>query len=71
MTMESTMLSNAAIKEREEVINFLRGSAERIFGAGVYSKNGAYDPTAVHWMVDALELAADAIERGEHIGRPY
>lgn len=71
MSMESEILSNAPNKEREEVINFLRGSAERIFGAGVYSKSNNYDPLAVHWMVDALEMAADAIEKGEHIGRRY
>lgn len=55
--------------ETELVIEFLLSSAERLIGHGIYH-GGEYDPVAVHWMSEALELAAAAIERGEHYERP-
>lgn len=55
--------------ETELVIEFLLNSAERLIGNGIYS-DSEYDPVAVHWMSEALELAAAAIERGEHYERP-
>jgi hypothetical protein len=39
----------------------------KIFGKGIYSKDGEYDHVAVYWMTESLELAADAIERHEHL----
>lgn len=55
--------------ETELVIEFLLSSAERLIGHGIYSDR-EYNPVAVHWMSEALELAAAAIERGEHYERP-
>ncbi len=54
-------------EERQRVLQFLRQSAEKIFGKGIYSKGGEYDHVAVYWMTESLELAADAIERNEHL----
>lgn len=55
-----------AEKEKLIIIAFLRESAERIFGKGIYANGGDYDPVAVFWMNEALELAANAIENNEH-----
>jgi hypothetical protein len=56
-----------SLDERQRVLEFLRESAEKIFGKGIYSKDGKYDHVAVYWMTESLELAADAIERHEHL----
>jgi hypothetical protein len=56
-----------SLDERQRVLQFLRESAEKIFGKGIYSKDGEYDHVAVYWMTESLEMAADAIERHEHL----
>jgi hypothetical protein len=53
--------------ETKLIVDFLRESAERIMGKGMYDKT--CDPVAVHWMCEAIELAADAIEKNEHLIR--
>lgn len=53
--------------ETKLIVDFLRDAAERILGQGMYDKE--CDPVAVHWMCEAIELAAAAIEQNEHLIR--
>lgn len=67
MPIPASEFCQDSLHERQRVLQFLRQSAEKIFGKGIYSKNGEYDYVAVYWMTESLELAADAIERHEHL----
>lgn len=69
MSLAYKALKESNRKERELIIEFLRRSAGKILGQGVYSGE-PYDLEAVHWMSEAIELAANAIEGEEHLERP-
>jgi len=51
--------------ERDLIVDFLRNSATRILGKGM--ADPTCDTISIHWMTEALELAANAIEKEEHL----
>jgi len=66
MPIPDTDFCQDSLKEQQRILTFLRSSSDKIFGKGIYSKGAEYDYVAVYWMTEALEMAADAIERNEH-----
>jgi hypothetical protein len=53
-----------SIVERQLIVEFLRTSAEKLMGYGMYREE--YCPDAIHWITEALESAADAVENKDH-----
>jgi hypothetical protein len=69
MSLSDANVLEGSLQEQRRIVAFLRKSADRIFGQGIYSGKDEYDHVAVYWMNEALELAANAIEEGEHLER--